>query len=187
MAGTGNNYVTQGISGAIGKELLFRTFKGKTFAGKYPDMSNVIPSKNQTKKRKQFAEAVKYAKSIMNDPEKIAAYKIRPGSTLFHTAISDYMNTQALETMPEPILSDETKARLESISLKEAQLRAITYVGEHAKITNKIYQHMNAISKATATRHLQELVSLNIIEFNNGRGAGAFYVMGSAWNNRLIK
>jgi len=59
-------------------------------------------------------------------------------------------------------------------------------VGEYGNITNKIYQHMNAISKATATRHLQELVSLNIIEFNNGRGAGAFYVMGSAWNNRLI-
>lgn len=178
MARTGNNYVTQGISGAIGKELLFRTFKGKTFTGKYPDMSNVIPSKNQTKKRKQFAEAVKYAKSIMNDPQKMATYKVKSGSTLFHTAIGDYMKTQASESKPEPALSEETMARLLSISLKEAQVRAITYVGEHGKMTNKIYQRMNGISKATATRHLQELVSLNIVEFNNGRGAGAFYEMG---------
>ncbi len=186
MARSTDNYVTQGIRGKVG-EYQFRTFKNKTFIGKIPDMSNVIPSKNQTKKREVFARAVKFAQSVMKDPEKSAAYKIPAGSTLYHTLIRDYMKSAGSETGGEPSLTEEARAALESVSLREAQLRAISFVGEQGRITNKIYQRMNGLSKATSTRHLQELVSLNVIEFNNGKGAGAFYDMGSAWNNRLIR
>ncbi len=181
MASTGNNYVTHGISGRIGKELVFRTIKNKTYACKNPDMSISFHPKIKTKKRKLFGEAVKYARSIMNDPEKKALYKARPGSTLYHTLISDYTKLQASAARPEPTLSDETRAQLDSLSLQESQLRAITYMGEYGRITNKIYQNMNGVSKPTATRHLQELVKLLIIKSNDGRGAGAFYIMGPAW------
>jgi predicted HTH transcriptional regulator len=181
MASTGNNYVTHGISGAIGKELVFRTIKGKTYACKNPDMSNIIPSKNQTKKRKKFSEAVKFAQSIMKDPEKAAAYEKKPGQRLYHTIITDYMRQSEPERSEKPAYSEATKKILTEHSLNEAQIRAVAYVGEHARISNKIYQSINSVSKPTATRHLQELARLQIIKSNDGKGAGAHYIMGPAW------
>jgi hypothetical protein len=181
MASTGNNSVTRGLSGAIGKELVFRTIKGKTYACKNPDMSNVIPSKNQTKKRKKFAEAVKFARSIMNDPEKAAAYEKKPGQRLYHAAIMDYMRRPESEREENPSISEATKKVLAKYSLNEAQIRAVIYIGEHARISNRIYQSMNSVSKPTATRHLQELARLQIIKSNDGKGAGAFYIIGSGW------
>ena len=181
MAGTGNNSVTRGFSGAIGKDLVFRTIKGKTYACKVPDMSNIIPSKNQTKKREKFGRAVKFAQSIMNDPEKTAAYKKKPDQALYHTIIMDYMNRPEPGTDEKPGLSEATKKILAEHSLNDAQIRAVTHVGEHGRISNKIYQSMNSVSKPTATRHLQELARLGIIKSNDGKGAGAFYIAGSGW------
>jgi predicted HTH transcriptional regulator len=185
MAKSKDNIVTKGMGGVIGDNL-FRTFKSGTYVGKRPDMSNVIPSKNQTKKRKQFAKAVEFAVSAMKDPAKSAAYTVEPDHSLYHTIIREYMKSQALEPGTVPFLSEETKIRFKVDSLQEAQLRAITYISEYSKITNKIYQNMNGVSKPTATRHLHELVSLNIIKSNMGKGAGASYTIGSAWENRLI-
>jgi hypothetical protein len=181
MAKTGNNYVTYGMSGAIGKELLFRTIKGKTYACKIPDMSNIIPSKNQTRKREKFGRAVKFAQSIMNDPEKAAAYEKKPGQRLYHTIITDYMKRPEPGTDEKPGLSEAVKKILAEHSLNDAQIQAVVYVGEHARISNRIYQSMNSVSKPTATRHLQELARLQIIKSNDGKGAGAFYIAGSAW------
>jgi hypothetical protein len=181
MASTGNNYVTHGISGAIGKELVFRTIKGKTYACKNPDMSNIIPSKNQTKKREKFGRAVKFAQSIMNDPERAAAYEKKPGQRLYHTIITDYMRRPEPGTDEKPGLSEGTKKILAEHSLSDAQISAVAHVGEYGRISNKIYQSINSVSKPTATRHLQELDKLGIIKSNDGKGAGAFYTAGSAW------
>ena len=181
MARTGDNVVTRGMSGAIGKDLLFRTIKGKTVACKIPDMSNVIPSKNQTKKREKFGRAVKFAQLIMNDPEKAAAYEKKPGQRLYHTIITDYMRQPESDVEEKPTFPEAIKKILAENSLNESQIRAIAYVGEHARISNRIYQSMNSVSKPTATRHLQELARLQIIKSNDGRGAGAFYIKGSAW------
>jgi hypothetical protein len=79
------------LRGAIGKQIVFRVRDGKIFASKYPDMSRVKPSPKQKKEKKRFAAAVKYAQSIINDPAKKAAYKVKRGKTVYHTAIKDYL------------------------------------------------------------------------------------------------
>ena len=85
------NDLLDGASGAVGKQLVFRQRGGKTFVSKFPDMSNVEPSEKQLKEKDRFGAAVRFAQSIINDPEKKAAYKVEKGKSVYHTAISDYM------------------------------------------------------------------------------------------------
>ncbi|GAO43657.1 hypothetical protein [Flavihumibacter petaseus] len=82
------------LSGHIGKEIVIRTIRGKTFVSKYPDMSGVVPSEEQLKYKSKFSEAVAYAQSIINDPVKKAAYPVREGKSVYHSAIKDFMNKQ---------------------------------------------------------------------------------------------
>lgn len=85
------NSLTDGMTGAFGKEMVFRNRGGKTFVSKYPDMSKVVPSESQMEYKLLFREAVRYAQSIVHDPKKKAAYKVKKGETVYNTAISDYM------------------------------------------------------------------------------------------------
>ena len=61
--------------------------KGSTFLSRYPDMSNVVSSAPQLQEKSRFAQAVKYAREIVNDPVRKAGYKVRGGSTVCHSAI----------------------------------------------------------------------------------------------------
>jgi hypothetical protein len=85
------NSLTYGMTGSFGKEMVFRTRGGKTFVSKYPDMSNVVPSEAQLEYKSLFRDAVRYAQSIVHDPKKKAAYKVKKGATVYNTAIKDYM------------------------------------------------------------------------------------------------
>ncbi len=187
MARVKSNVLLQGMGGGIGKAILLRTFKKATFSGKYPDMSGVIPSKNQTKGRERFAEAVKFAQSVMKDPVKSAEYETRGDGSVYNAAIKEYMTRMHPDIKVLLSLSPAQKDSLEALALTEPQRRAVAYISIHKKITNGIYQEMNGVSKPTATRHLGELARLGIIQSNKGKGAGAHYIIGSWWDqNGLI-
>lgn len=91
MARASKNVITTDLQGAIGKQVVFRVRNGKTFASKYPDMSRVKPSKKQLREKGRFAKAVAFAQSIIKDPAKKAAYKVKKGQSVFNAAVSDYM------------------------------------------------------------------------------------------------
>lgn len=64
---------------------------------------------------------------------------------------------------------------LQAKGLNPRQIKAIMYVKEKGKITNKEYQEINQVSKRTSTSELTDLVSkYNLLE-NKGIGAGSFY------------
>jgi hypothetical protein len=91
MALIKNNDLLTGLGGAIGKQLVVRVRNGKTFVSKYPDMSKVRPSVKQRKEKSRFAKAVSFAKTIITNPAKKAAYKVKKGQSVYNTAISDYL------------------------------------------------------------------------------------------------
>ncbi len=73
-----------------------------------------------------------------------------------------------------------TKEQLTKLGLNERQLKAVEYVKEKGKITNKDYQELNSVAKPTATRDLAELVEKFGILKNTGKGAGSYYeIIGS--------
>jgi ATP-dependent DNA helicase RecG len=72
------------------------------------------------------------------------------------------------------LLSDTIKIK-SGISMAERRQRAVEYVRQHGSISNKIYQEINAVSKPTATRDLQKLVELGILE-TKGKGRDLTYI-----------
>ena len=65
--------------------------------------------------------------------------------------------------------------QLVKLGLNRRQVKAVLYVKEKGKITNKEYQKINDISKRTASREILELVSFNILEQAGNFGAGSFF------------
>jgi hypothetical protein len=87
------NFITAGLQGQLGKQLVFKRYGNKTVVTKYPDMSGVKPSKEQKDRRKRFAEAVAYARAINNDPVKKAAYakRLPKGKRVYQFALQEYL------------------------------------------------------------------------------------------------
>ncbi len=94
MAEIKDNLIMKNMSGAIGKQLVFRKVNGKTLACKYPNRSHVVYTEEQIGYRTLFAKASAYASSILQDPAKKAAYKRHGETSVYHSAIKDYMDAE---------------------------------------------------------------------------------------------
>jgi len=66
---------------------------------------------------------------------------------------------------------------IQSSQISERQQKAIEYIRQRGTISNKIYQEINNVSKPTATRDLQNLVSLKMIEMTGTAGENIKYVL----------
>ncbi|MBU4190094.1 MAG: putative DNA binding domain-containing protein [Candidatus Thermoplasmatota archaeon] len=62
----------------------------------------------------------------------------------------------------------------ETLGLNERQKRAIAFVKEKGKITNKDYQKLNKVHRNTATKDLEPLVKLRMLK-RKGHGRGSYY------------
>ncbi len=64
-----------------------------------------------------------------------------------------------------------------SLDLNARQLKAIDYLKQHGRITNKIYQQINTISRETATIDLRKLIENEIVKAMGKKGAGSYYIL----------
>ena len=65
--------------------------------------------------------------------------------------------------------------QLQKLGLNERQVKAVLYVKENRKITNKDYQGLNDCSRNTASNDLADLLRREIFISSDIKGAGAFY------------
>jgi ATP-dependent DNA helicase RecG len=70
-----------------------------------------------------------------------------------------------------------TEEQLKKMNLNERQIKAVLYVRKNGKITNKVYQELNRISKPTATRDIKELVEKLVLKNSGTKGGSAIYVL----------
>ena len=70
-----------------------------------------------------------------------------------------------------------TTQQLIKLGLNDRQLKAVSFVKEKGKISNKEYQEINATTERTASRDLSDLVQKQIIKSSGVKGAGAFYTL----------
>ena len=95
--------------------------------------------------------------------------------------------------LPEPEFKEEfggfsvyfykdiyTEEYLRKQGLNERQIKAVKYIKEKGKITNKEYQDITGISKRTATDDLEELVNEGIFIKIGTRGQGTYYELKKA-------
>ena len=174
-----DNYALNGISGRIG-DVIYKTNKfGKTYSSTPPDVSNVVPTKAQNKMRNNFAKAVAFAKSVLDDPAKAELYKSGDNKSVYVKALKDYLQQQKgnKKRTDHFIINDDFILKHH---LNYRQVKALRYIKKRGKITNSDYQLLNHISKPSATRDLQDLTKKGILKPSGIRGAGAFYeIMGS--------
>jgi len=66
------------------------------------------------------------------------------------------------------------KEKLHKLDINERQKKALEYIKEKGRITNKEYQKLNSVSNKTAYKDLSELVAKNIL-ITRGRGKYLYY------------
>jgi len=70
-----------------------------------------------------------------------------------------------------------TEENLRKMGLNERQIKAVGYVKEKGKITNKEYQKLSDVSKPTATREFSKLVDMGLLNQQGITGKGTFYTL----------
>ncbi|MDP1764797.1 MAG: ATP-binding protein [Sediminibacterium sp.] len=68
-----------------------------------------------------------------------------------------------------------TQEQLTKLGLNDRQVKAVIFVKEKGKITNKDYQSLNDCSRNTASNDLSDLVQKGLFTPSDIKGAGAFY------------
>ncbi len=92
--------------------------------------------------------------------------------------------------LPEPEFKEEmggfsvyfrkdiyTEEYLRKLGLNERQIKAVMYVKEKGRITNREYQKINKCFRNTATNDLTELVEEGILKASGKKGKGSYYVV----------
>jgi ATP-dependent DNA helicase RecG len=92
--------------------------------------------------------------------------------------------------LPEPEFKEEfggfsvcfykdiySEEKLRKLGLNDRQIKAVKYLKERGKITNREYQELNTCSRNTVTNDLRKLIQKGIIKESGKKGAGAFYVI----------
>jgi hypothetical protein len=140
MARSNNNILTKGLSGMIGKQIVFRTWNGKTFisvAPKKPKKQSPVQKENRSK----FKRATIYAKSMMKDPVKKAEYKeIAKKLQLpnaYTAAISDYMRNPKIEALDLANYSGKADEEIKITASKkgfETQEVEVTMVDQNGEV-----------------------------------------------------
>jgi hypothetical protein len=139
MARSNNNILTKGLSGMIGKQIVFRTWNGKTFisvAPKKPKKQSVVQKENRSK----FKRATIYAKSMMKDPIKKAEYKeIAKRLQLpnaYTAAITDYMRNPQIEALDLANYSGKADEAIKvtvskkGFEIQEVEVTVVDQIGE---------------------------------------------------------
>lgn len=99
MARSTNNVVMKGVSGTIGKMLVFRTNAAdKTIVARRPKPSTKPLTVDQIAVRERFAEAAFYAKTAIQDPITKGEYqaKAKVGQSAYNVAFADYLKAPEL-------------------------------------------------------------------------------------------
>src|SRR5215471_4356158 len=101
---TNNSLLLNGLSGKVGRELVFKQYGGKSVVCKYPDMSNRKFSSRQKQLQETMAEANYNARSILRD-EKLrmkAQIRLNVTSNKLYTALIKEYFTNVWPTVKTP-------------------------------------------------------------------------------------
>ena len=97
MAYVKKNIVTQGLSGKLGDNLVFRQRGGKTIVSVKPTITQER-TEAQKQHAQRFRQAAQYAKKAIQDPQMKALYQSRAkeGQSAYNVALGDYLNAPAI-------------------------------------------------------------------------------------------
>ncbi|HEY2647631.1 MAG TPA: hypothetical protein VGI38_00500 [Puia sp.] len=103
MANSNNSVITGKFRGALGKELVFREWEGKTIVAKAPKRKTKDGSAAQMQTQEKFLLASRYAKAVIKGPDQGIrdAYTaaLRPRQNLYARAVEDFMSPPVVKSI----------------------------------------------------------------------------------------
>lgn len=91
------------LKGALGKELVFRDWDGKTIVSKYPKRKKRAPTLRQAAMRERFQLGMVYAKAILEDPDpgmrESYATALQPRQNVYSRALQDFMSPPVVKSI----------------------------------------------------------------------------------------
>jgi hypothetical protein len=116
MAFVTNSFM-EGVSGAIGRQIVFKKYQGKTVVSKMPDMSKRVLSEKQLESNERMRLATIYAKSMyLTEEGKIIArirLKLPVHKSLFHALVKEFFDQNkhlTLQQVEDNFMKDVPKA-----------------------------------------------------------------------------
>ena len=101
MAHSNNSIITGKFKGSLGKELVFREWKGKTIVAKSPKARTGDPTVAQAEIQDKFLIASRYAKAVTTgvDQSLAQAYAtaLRPRQNVYSRALEDFMSAPVVK------------------------------------------------------------------------------------------
>jgi hypothetical protein len=103
MAHSDNSVVTRKLKGSLGKELVFREWEGKTVVAKAPGKRKGKPTEKQAETQEKFLIASRYARAVINNPDKGLADSYATGlksrQNVFSRALEDCMSPPVVKSI----------------------------------------------------------------------------------------
>ena len=103
MAHSNNSVITGKLRGALGKELVFREWEGKTVVAKAPGSREGDPTPAQEQTQERFLLASRYAKAVIKGEDQGIrdAYTaaLRPRQNLYSRALEDFMSSPVVRSI----------------------------------------------------------------------------------------
>jgi hypothetical protein len=95
MAHSKTNLITLGFSGKLGNQVIFRNVNGQSIMQNFPSRRHKKAVGKQVETCQRFREASRYAKTVLKNPEMLAAYraKAKKGQTAYNVAVADYLTS----------------------------------------------------------------------------------------------
>jgi len=126
-----DNLVTTGLSGKLGKQIVFRQWGKTTFVAKAPVLDQrYVESELRIAQRLRFKEATAYAKKVMNDVELKQAYhaKCKARQNAFSLAVKDFFSAPAMGEIDLSNYTGETDSFIrvyatDDFHVKQVQVR----------------------------------------------------------------
>ena len=174
MSNVSDNLILSGASGKIDNDHVLKLINGKTFLCKMPDMSSIEPSPAQIAVRQNFGARSRKAKELANNPESQQTFCVPADQSLYRAIFKEELKEPIPEPVRQPIQAFVKKKRP---ALNPRQQAALHLLRKYNTITNAAYQQLNNVSKATATRDLQQMVAQNYLVVSGKKGPAVYYTL----------
>lgn len=138
-----SSIITQGLRGAIGKKIVYKTINGKDIAAIYPDRTHVQFTKKQAAYQNIFKQAAAYASDVIHDPEKNREYmvKMRNGNkhkramSVYHYAMQEFLNRHSKKVHRDTI-ENTLKGYRKIFEPDEQETEVIKYLVAQGEMSN---------------------------------------------------
>lgn len=138
------------------REALLNAIAHKDYSGEVPIQISVYKDKIMIWNEGQLSE--NWTIETLLDKHSLKLFNPDIANALFRRG---YISSDISVEFRKDIYNER---HLQSLPLNERQVKAVLYVKEKGKITNKEYQEINNTTDMTALRDLETLIQLNIIK-----------------------